>query len=107
MVTNPYFAIGDLQGCLESLDGLLEQLPEDAPLIFLGDLVNRGPESLATLRRVAGLGSRARCLLGNHDLHLLAVAAGASKVHKKDTSEKSSRRPTRTNSSSGSGTSPS
>ena len=72
MVTNPYFAIGDLQGCLESLDGLLEQLPEDAPLIFLGDLVNRGPESLATLRRVAGLGSRARCLLGNHDLHLLA-----------------------------------
>ena len=47
MVTNPYFAIGDLQGCLESLDGLLEQLPEDAPLIFLGDLVNRGPESLA------------------------------------------------------------
>ena len=57
MVTNPYFAIGDLQGCLESLDGLLEQLPEDAPLIFLGDLVNRGPESLATLRRVAGLGS--------------------------------------------------
>lgn len=85
MVTNPYFAIGDLQGCLESLDGLLEQLPEDAPLIFLGDLVNRGPESLATLRRVAGLGSRARCLLGNHDLHLLAVAAGASKVHKKDT----------------------
>ena len=36
MVTNPYFAIGDLQGCLESLDGLLEQLPEDAPLIFLG-----------------------------------------------------------------------
>ena len=58
MVTNPYFAIGDLQGCLESLDGLLEQLPEAAPLIFLGDLVNRGPESLATLRRVAGLGSQ-------------------------------------------------
>lgn len=85
MTTPPYFAIGDLQGCLESLDGLLEQIPTDAPLIFLGDLVNRGPSSLATLRRIMAMGDRARCLLGNHDLHLLAVAAGASKVHKKDT----------------------
>ncbi len=85
MATQTYYAIGDLQGCLESLDGLLEQIPEDAPLIFLGDLVNRGPESLATLRRIKNMGARAQCLLGNHDLHLLAVAAGASKVHKKDT----------------------
>ena len=85
MATQSYYAIGDLQGCLESLEGLLEQIPESAPLIFLGDLVNRGPDSLATLRRIKSMGERAHCLLGNHDLHLLAVAAGASKVHKKDT----------------------
>ena len=63
------FAIGDLQGCLESLKGLLEQIPEDAELLFLGDLVNRGPKSLETLRFVKSLGSRAETLLGNHDLH--------------------------------------
>ena len=85
MAQQQYFAIGDLQGCLESLEGLLEQIPEDAPIIFAGDLVNRGPQSLATLRLVKNLGARARCTLGNHDLHLLAVAAGARKVHKKDT----------------------
>ena len=79
------FAIGDLQGCLESLEGLLEQLPADAELLFLGDLVNRGPQSLATLRFVRRLGNRAQALLGNHDLHLLAVAAGAGEVHRKDT----------------------
>ena len=79
------YAIGDLQGCRESLDLLLEDIPEEAPLIFVGDLVNRGPESLATLRRVIGLGDRACCVLGNHDLHLLAAAAGAKKVSKKDT----------------------
>lgn len=79
------YAIGDLQGCRESLDLLLEDIPETSPLIFVGDLVNRGPESLATLRRVIGLGDRARCVLGNHDLHLLAAAAGAQKVSKKDT----------------------
>ena len=44
MVTNPYFAIGDLQGCQESLEGLLGQLREDDPLIFLGGLVTRGPD---------------------------------------------------------------
>ena len=79
------YAIGDLQGCRESLDLLLEDIPEEAPLIFVGDLVNRGPESLATLRRVIALGDRARCVLGNHDLHLLAAAAGAKKISKKDT----------------------
>ena len=68
------FAIGDLQGCLESLKGLLEQIPEDAELLFLGDIVNRGPESLETLRFVKNLGNRADTLLGNHDLHLLAIA---------------------------------
>lgn len=89
MQKNPQdiYAIGDLQGCLESLDGLLEQIPEDSHIIFVGDLVNRGPESLQTLRRVKALceNGRAQTVLGNHDLHLLAVAAGAGSVHKKDT----------------------
>ena len=75
------FAIGDL----ESLEELLTQLPQDAELLFVGDLVNRGPQSLQTLRFVKNLGSRARSILGNHDLHLLAVAAGAGEMHKKDT----------------------
>ena len=76
--TSSVIAIGDLQGCYESLEGLLEQLPDTAPLIFMGDLVNRGPQSLETLRRVKELqeSGRAQCLLGNHDLHLLAVASG-------------------------------
>ena len=58
------FAIGDLQGCLESLEELLAQLPQDAELLFVGDLVNRGPQSLQTLRFVKNLGSRARSILG-------------------------------------------
>ena len=81
------YAIGDLQGCYPSLVGLLEQIPPEAPLVFVGDLVNRGPQSLETLRAVKDLSDsgRARCLLGNHDLHLLAVAAGHAKPHGKDT----------------------
>lgn len=82
------YAIGDLQGCLESLEGLLEQLPENARIIFVGDLVNRGPQSLATLRFVRELSLAGRCtgvVLGNHDLHLLAVAAGTGRLHRKDT----------------------
>lgn len=85
MPDTPLIAIGDVQGCLESLEGLLEQLPDDARLIFVGDIVNRGPASLETLRFVKRLGGRARVTLGNHDLHLLAVAAGAGKPHKRDT----------------------
>lgn len=81
------FAVGDLQGCLESLKGLLEQLPKSAHIIFVGDIVNRGPQSLKTLRKVKKLcdSGRAEMVLGNHDLHLLAVAAGAGRVHRKDT----------------------
>lgn len=78
-------AIGDLQGCAGSLDRLLEQLPPDARLVFVGDIVNRGPDSLGTLRRVRDLGVRAVVLLGNHDLHLLAVAAGIRPLHAEDT----------------------
>lgn len=70
---------------MKVLEELLTQLPQDAELLFVGDLVNRGPQSLQTLRFVKNLGSRARSILGNHDLHLLAVAAGAGEMHKKDT----------------------
>ncbi len=81
------YAVGDVHGCLESLKKLLEKLPENARLIFLGDIVNRGPESLETLRLVKSLceEGRAKCLLGNHDLHLLAVAAGHGSLHRRDT----------------------
>ena len=81
------YAVGDLQGCLESLENLLEIVPQTAQLLFVGDLVNRGPQSLETLRFVKRLAEagRAQTLLGNHDLHLLAVAAGAGSVHRKDT----------------------
>ena len=79
------YAIGDLQGCRGSLELLLPRIPGDARLIFVGDLVNRGPDSLGTLRRVRDLGDRAVALLGNHDLHLLAVAAGIRPLHHDDT----------------------
>src|SRR5690606_19488691 len=81
--------IGDLQGCCQPLQALLAH-PEiagdpQARFWFAGDLVNRGPDSLATLRTVMALGDRATCVLGNHDLNLLAVAAGVKKPGKSDT----------------------
>jgi bis(5'-nucleosyl)-tetraphosphatase (symmetrical) len=81
------YAIGDLQGCLDSFERLLRQLPDADRFIFFGDIVNRGPQSLAALRRVKALveAGRAAALLGNHDLHLLAVAAGIRPVHRSDT----------------------
>lgn len=78
-------AIGDLQGCAPSLFELLERLPQHAPLRLVGDLVNRGPESLETLRAIIAMGDRVRTVLGNHDIHLLAVAAGVRKKGKSDT----------------------
>jgi bis(5'-nucleosyl)-tetraphosphatase (symmetrical) len=82
------FVIGDVQGCCDALDRLLAQTgfsPSRDRLYVLGDLVNRGPKSLQVLRRLRALGSAATCLLGNHDLHLLAVAHGVRKAHRSDT----------------------
>lgn len=100
--------IGDLQGCCNALERLLVRIAAQAQcdiptdsvtgpgvsggesetpsaLWFAGDLVNRGPDSLGTLRRVRALGERAVAVLGNHDLNLLAVAAGVRRVRRGDT----------------------
>ena len=83
-----HYLIGDVQGCCDALDRLLAEIgfsPSRDRIYVLGDLVNRGPRSLATLRRLRGLGDSATCLLGNHDLHLLAVAHGVRPAHASDT----------------------
>lgn len=82
------YAIGDIQGCFDELEALLRvvgfQRGNDQ-LWFVGDLVNRGPKSLDVLRFVSNLGSDARIVLGNHDLNLIAIAAGVRKLRSRDT----------------------
>jgi len=82
------YAIGDVQGCFDELQALLRHIRFQRvkdQLWFVGDLVNRGPKSLDVLRFVAELGRDARVALGNHDLNLLAIAAGARKLRAQDT----------------------
>jgi bis(5'-nucleosyl)-tetraphosphatase (symmetrical) len=82
------YLIGDLQGCDSALERLLTKIdfsPSRDVLFFLGDLVNRGPESLAVLERLMRYGDAAQCLLGNHDLNLLAIAHSVRQPHRKDT----------------------
>ena len=81
-----YF-VGDIQGCFSDLQKLLVQASFDPAcdqLWLTGDLVARGPESLETLRFVKQLGNAAVTVLGNHDLHLLAIDAGLAKINPKD-----------------------
>ena len=83
---NPdFYVIGDVQGCAEPLARLLAQIPAHADIWFCGDLINRGPDNLGVLRQVQALGSRARVILGNHDIHLLGVAAGVRAPGRSDT----------------------
>jgi bis(5'-nucleosyl)-tetraphosphatase (symmetrical) len=82
------YLVGDVQGCCDAFERLLDVIafsPSRDHLVLMGDLVNRGPHSLATLRRVRELDGAAACLLGNHDLNLLAVAHGVRKLKRGDT----------------------
>ena len=87
------YVIGDLQGCAHEAGLLLDRIGAtagpDARILFVGDLINRGPDSLGALRRMKALAEasdgRVDALLGNHDLHLLAVAVGAQKMSRSDT----------------------
>lgn len=82
------YAIGDVQGCFDPLKRLIDALPFEPAsdrLWFVGDLVNRGPQSLEVLRFVKALGGTATVVLGNHDLHLLMLAEGFGRANKEDT----------------------
>jgi bis(5'-nucleosyl)-tetraphosphatase (symmetrical) len=82
------YLIGDVQGCDAALARLLEKIafsPSRDTLYLLGDLVNRGPDSAGVVRRLMAYGDAAQCLLGNHDLSLLAVAHGRRAPHRNDT----------------------
>jgi bis(5'-nucleosyl)-tetraphosphatase (symmetrical) len=83
-----HYLVGDVQGCAHAFDRLLAEIgfsPSRDGLVVLGDLVNRGPHSLAVLERMRALGASAQAVLGNHDLHLLAAAHGVRPEHRTDT----------------------
>ncbi len=83
-----HYLVGDLQGCGSALKRLLAEIDFSASrdhLFVLGDLINRGPDNLSTLQQLRALGASASCLLGNHDLHFLAVAFGVRPLHRSDT----------------------
>ncbi|MDP6103255.1 MAG: metallophosphoesterase, partial [Gammaproteobacteria bacterium] len=82
------YIIGDVQGCYDSLINLLDKIhfsSEKDRIFFLGDIVNRGPDSLKTLRFIANLEDNAKMVIGNHDFHLIACALGSKRQNKKDT----------------------
>lgn len=82
------WAVGDLQGCAEAFDRLLADIgfsPRHDQLLLVGDLVNRGPDSVGVMERVLGLGDAVHCVLGNHDLNTLAVAEGVRPIKPRDT----------------------
>jgi bis(5'-nucleosyl)-tetraphosphatase (symmetrical) len=82
------YLIGDVQGCADAFNQLLRKIdfsPSRDRLVLLGDLVNRGPDSLDMLRQLVALDNAVECILGNHDLHALAVATGVRPAHKSDT----------------------
>ncbi len=84
----PMYCIGDIQGCNAELGALLQAIdfsPSRDTLYVLGDLVNRGPDSAGVVRRLRALEGAAHCLLGNHDIHLLAVSRGIRPAHPSDT----------------------
>jgi bis(5'-nucleosyl)-tetraphosphatase (symmetrical) len=83
-----HYVVGDIQGCHDEFRQLLDLIgftPAHDRLWLVGDLVNRGPDSLGVLRAVKAFGAAAVTVLGNHDLHLLTVAAGHRKPHRRDT----------------------
>jgi bis(5'-nucleosyl)-tetraphosphatase (symmetrical) len=89
-MTRYRYVIGDVQGCAEALQALLESCDFDRKqdrLWLAGDLINRGPGNVAVLRFLRGLGGRASCVLGNHDFFFLAVVAGAVEHGEGDTLE--------------------
>ena len=82
------YAIGDIQGCREQFEKLLEHIkfdPVSDTLWIAGDLVNRGPDSLGTLRLIHSIKDSVITVLGNHDLHMLAVNQDRSRANRKDT----------------------
>jgi bis(5'-nucleosyl)-tetraphosphatase (symmetrical) len=82
------YAIGDIQGCFDPFQALLKKLsfnPEKDQLWLAGDIINRGPQSLETLRFIMSLGDSAKVVLGNHECHALAVYNGHKRAHKTDT----------------------